>query len=153
SLLQASLAELPNIDDALAVCPDPTTRDALELPVPARGVKKAPFIDRCEDLHDVLARALVDDPPVRANEGGAFRDGFDAELDGLRTLAKDGQRLIVELETRLREQAQIPSLKLRYTRVFGWYLEVTKSHLGKAPKSWRRKQTIATGERFTCDEL
>ncbi|MBX3262659.1 MAG: DNA mismatch repair protein MutS, partial [Labilithrix sp.] len=113
----------------------------------------ASFIDRCEDLHAVLARALVDDPPVRASEGGVFRDGFDAELDESRTLAKDGQRLIVELEARLREQAQIPSLKLRYTRVFGWYVEVTKSHLGKAPKTWRRKQTIATGERFTCDDL
>src|SRR5207253_1606497 len=56
-------------------------------------------------------------------------------------------------EGRLREQSQIPSLKLRYTRVFGWYMEVTKSHLAKAPKAWRRKQTIATGERYTCDEL
>ncbi|MEA2746186.1 MAG: mismatch repair protein MutS, partial [Myxococcales bacterium] len=70
-----------------------------------------------------------------------------------RTLTRDGQRLIVELEGRLREEAQIPSLKLRYTRVFGWYVEVTRTHLAKAPKAWRRKQTIATGERFTCDEL
>ncbi|MDF2691724.1 MAG: mismatch repair protein MutS [Labilithrix sp.] len=154
SQLRTSLGELPAIDAALAACPDPTTREALELSSPAgSSKKKAPFIDRCEDLHGVLARALVDDPPVRASEGGVFREGFDAELDESRTLAKDGQRLIVELETRLRESAQIPSLKLRYTRVFGWYVEVTKSHLGKAPKSWRRKQTIATGERFTCDEL
>ena len=152
SLLRASLAELPAIDAALAACPDPTTRDALEIP-PGDSKKKAPFLDRCEDLHEMLSRALVDDPPVRASEGGVFRDGFDAELDEARTLAKDGQRLIVDLEARLREQSQIPSLKLRYTRVFGWYVEVTKSHLAKAPKSWRRKQTIATGERFTCDEL
>jgi len=158
SQLRASLAELPAIDAALAACPDPTTRDALEIPAeaPARKdgkSKKAPFLDRCEDLHETLARALVEDPPVRASEGGVFRDGFDAELDEARTLAKDGQRLIVDLEARLREQSQIPSLKLRYTRVFGWYVEVTKSHLAKAPKTWRRKQTIATGERFTCDEL
>ncbi|MBX3209398.1 MAG: DNA mismatch repair protein MutS [Labilithrix sp.] len=170
--LRASLAELPAIDAALAACPDPMTREALEIPpdpaageVSARdgaatkGAKgrsrpaAARFIDRCEDLHAVLARALVEEPPVRASEGGVFLDGFDAELDESRTLAKDGQRLIVELEARLREEAQIPSLKLRYTRVFGWYVEVTKSHLGKAPKAWRRKQTIATGERFTCDEL
>ncbi|OJY31513.1 MAG: DNA mismatch repair protein MutS [Myxococcales bacterium 68-20] len=165
SLLRASLAELPAIDDALAACPDPTTRDALEVPSvssPSGGARRsaqkrasvpAPFIDRCEDLHTTLASALVEDPPARASEGGVFLDGFDAELDESRTLARDGQRLIVELEARLREQAQIPSLKLRYTRVFGWYVEVTKSHLGKAPKTWRRKQTIATGERFTCDEL
>ena len=171
SLLRASLAELPAIDDALAACPDPMTRDALEIPGSSsssgdagrptqkrsadasRRAAPVPFIDRCEDLLATLSRALVEDPPVRASEGGVFLDGFDAELDESRTLAKDGQRLIVELEARLREEAQIPSLKLRYTRVFGWYVEVTKSHLGKAPKAWRRKQTIATGERFTCDEL
>jgi len=60
---------------------------------------------------------------------------------------------MVELETRLRETSGIASLKMRYTRVFGWYLEVTRSHVDKAPSTWRRKQTIATGERFTCDEL
>ncbi|MBX3198292.1 MAG: DNA mismatch repair protein MutS [Labilithrix sp.] len=168
SLLRTSLAELPAIDDALAACPDPMTRDALEIPPDSSpgarpgkrrggGAKGAAspacFVDRCEDVSALLARALVDEPPVRVSEGGVFRDGFDAELDESRTLAKDGQRLIVELEARLREEAQIPSLKLRYTRVFGWYVEVTKSHLGKAPKTWRRKQTIATGERFTCDDL
>ncbi|HVJ90955.1 MAG TPA: DNA mismatch repair protein MutS, partial [Labilithrix sp.] len=151
SQLRASLAELPGIDAALKACPDATTREALELGPGAS--RKTPFVDRCEDLYAILERALVEEPPLRASEGGVFRDGFDAELDEARTLTKDGQRLIVELEGRLRERSQISSLKLRYTRVFGWYVEVTKSHLGKAPKSWRRKQTIATGERFTCDEL
>ena len=153
SQLRASLAELPAIDDALATCPDASARDALEIPATEPADGRGRFIDRCEDLHRTLADALADDPPIRASEGGVFRDGFDEELDEARTLAKDGQRLIVELEARLREQAQISSLKLRYTRVFGWYVEVTKSHLGKVPKAWRRKQTIATGERFTCDEL
>jgi DNA mismatch repair protein MutS len=135
--LRTSLAELPGIDDALAAC-----RDARE------GV-----VDRAEELTALLEAAIVDDPPIRASDGGVFRDGFDAELDEARTLTRDGQRLIVELEGRLREEAQIPSLKLRYTRVFGWYMEVTRTHLAKAPKAWRRKQTVATGERFTCDEL
>jgi DNA mismatch repair protein MutS len=61
--------------------------------------------------------------------------------------------MIVELEARLRESAGIASLKLRYTRVFGWYMEVTRAHVDKAPREWRRKQTIANGERFTCEEL
>jgi DNA mismatch repair protein MutS len=61
--------------------------------------------------------------------------------------------MMVELEARLRETAGIPSLKLRYTRVFGWYMEVTRAHVEKAPREWRRKQTIANGERFTCEEL
>lgn len=145
--LRASLAELPEIDRALAACPDRAVRDALEI-----GPKE-PFVDRCEDLHALLAKAIVDEPPLRASDGGVFREGFDAELDEARTLTRDGQRLIVELEGRLREEAQIASLKLRFTRVFGWYVEVTKSHLSKVPRAWRRKQTIASGERFTCDEL
>lgn len=145
--LRASLAELPALDDALKSCPDKSTREALEIP------KKEPFIDRCADLFAKLDQALVDEPPVRAADGNIFKDGFDKELDEARTLTRDGQRLIVELEARLREESQITSLKLRYTRVFGWYVEVTKSHLGKVPKGWRRKQTIATGERFTSDEL
>ena len=159
SQLRASLAELPALDDALAACPDKSTREALQFDAAPtvgagkKGAKSAPFIDRCEDIHTMLVRALVEDPSPRVSDGGMFCDGFDPELDEARTLAKDGQRLIVELEARLREESQIGSLKLRYTRVFGWYMEVTKSHLGKAPKAWRRKQTIATGERFTCDEL
>ncbi len=147
SLLRSSLSELPAINEALVKCPDKSAREALEIPA------KGPFVDMCKELHEKLASALVDDPPVRASEGNVFRDGFDRELDEARTLTKDGQRLIVELEARLREESQIPSLKLRYTRVFGWYVEVTKSHLSKVPKKWRRKQTIATGERFTSDEL
>ncbi|MDB4939299.1 MAG: mismatch repair protein MutS [Labilithrix sp.] len=150
--LRTSVAELPGIDDALAAC-----RDASP-PVPSPeagsgGKRKGAFVDRAEDLHALLHSAIVDDPPIRASDGGVFRDGFDAELDEARTLTRDGQRLIVELEGRLREESQIPSLKLRYTRVFGWYVEVTRTHLAKAPRTWRRKQTIATGERFTCDEL
>ena len=152
--LRTSLAELPAIDDALARCREPGVAEALggETVVGGRGKKHA-MIDRAEELFALLAGAIVDDPPIRASEGGVFREGYDKALDDARTLTRDGQRLIVELETRLREEAQIPSLKLRYTRVFGWYIEVTRTHLSKASKAWRRKQTIATGERFTCDEL
>ncbi len=140
--LRASLAELPPLTHALATCPDPSAKEALETD-----------LDTCVDLHALLARAVADEPPVRASDGGVVREGYDAALDEARVLMRDGQRLIVELETRLREEAQIPSLKLRYTRVFGWYIEVTRAHVQKAPSAWRRKQTIANGERFTCDEL
>jgi DNA mismatch repair protein MutS len=154
--LRTSLAELPGIDDAMGASPW-TSPPQSPSPGGRGGGNKSPdeggFVDRAEDLTAVLEAALVDDPPIRASDGGVFRDGFDAELDEARTLTRDGQRLIVELEGRLREEAQIPSLKLRYTRVFGWYMEVTRTHLAKAPKAWRRKQTVATGERFTCDEL
>jgi DNA mismatch repair protein MutS len=145
--LGRSLEQLPDLDRAFRECPDKSAREAL-------GVgKKEPFIDVCKDLSSELLRAIDDDAPVRASDGNVIRAGYDAALDEARTLARDGQRLIVELEARLRESVQISTLKLRYTRVFGWYVEVTRSQAAKAPKSWRRKQTVANGERFTCDEL
>ncbi len=149
--LRTSLGELPAIVAALEACPDPSARDALAARVECDETWS--WVDPCADVYALLARAVVDEPPVRTSDGGVVREGFDAELDEARTLARDGQRLIVELEARLRERAQIPSLKVRYTRVFGWYLEVTRAHVEKAPTEWRRKQTIANGERFTCSEL
>ena len=145
--LRRSLGGLPALAATLDRCPDPSAREALGV-----GAEE-PWVDPCGDLHGLLARAIADEPPSRLSDGGVLRDGFDEQLDESRDLMRGGQRLIVELETRLRESSAIPSLKLRYTRVFGWYIEVTKSHLVKAPKEWRRKQTVATGERFTCDEL
>ncbi|MGA7120189.1 MAG: DNA mismatch repair protein MutS, partial [Polyangiaceae bacterium] len=145
--LRRSLAALPGLVDTLERCPDRSAREALGLE------DSQPWLDECNDLFDLLSRAVADDPPARASEGGVIRDGFDRDLDEARDLMRGGQRLIVDLETQLRESSGIPSLKLRYTRVFGWYIEVTKSHLVKAPAEWRRKQTISSGERFTCDAL
>ncbi|HXN33565.1 MAG TPA: DNA mismatch repair protein MutS, partial [Polyangiaceae bacterium] len=145
--LRRSLAALPGLADTLARCPDPSAREAL-------GLRDGePWLDECNDVFGLLSRAVADDPPLRASEGGVIRDGFDRELDDARDLMRGGQRHVVELETRLRESSGIASLKLRYTRVFGWYIEVTKSHLVKAPSEWRRKQTVSSGERFTCDAL
>lgn len=110
-------------------------------------------LDELPELCTLLTAAVADDPPLRVSDGGTIRDGFDEALDEARTLTASGQRVILELEGRLREEAEIGSLKLRYTRVFGWYIEVTKAHLGKVPSAWRRKQTIAGGERFTSNEL
>jgi DNA mismatch repair protein MutS len=145
--LRRSLAELPVMAGALEACPEPSAREALGV---APG---APWVDPCADLADLLARAVADEPPARVSDGGVIRDGFDAALDEARELMRGGQRLIVALEGRLREASGIPTLKLRYTRVFGWYIEVTRAHVDKAPREWRRKQTIAGGERYTCDEL
>jgi DNA mismatch repair protein MutS len=145
--IRRSLGVLPMLARCLDRCPEPSAREAL-------GVRAGePWIDPCDDVRSLLERALSDDPPLRASEGGAIRDGFDVALDETRELMRNGQRLIVELESRLRESSTISGLKLRFTRVFGWYIEVTRSQLGKAPSSWRRKQTVAGGERFTCDEL
>ncbi len=146
--LRASLAELPAIVAGLLAIRDPNAREALE-GASSPGV----WLDVCADLADILSRTLADEPPAKAADGGMIRRGADRELDEARELQQNGQRLIAMLETKLREEAGIASLKLRYTRVFGWYMEVTRAHVDKAPAAWRRKQTIASGERFTCDEL
>lgn len=110
-------------------------------------------VDVCAELADELARALVERPPALAKEGAVFRPGYDPELDELDALQKHGAERMVELEAKLRESTGIASLKLRYTRVFGWYIEVTRAQAGRAPKEWRRKQTVASGERYTNPEL
>ncbi len=145
--LRTSLYELGPLAEELEKSPDRGAREAL-------GVSaNAPWIDPCADVYETIANGIGDEPPLKATDGNVIRDGHDPALDEARSLMKDGQRLLLELETRLREASQIPSLKLRYTRVFGYYLEVTKTHVSKAPSSWRRKQTVASGERFTCEEL
>ena len=145
--LRETLAALPALERALETCPDGAAREALGAP------HEGPWFDTCAQLHARLHAALAPDPPVRASDGGVIKEGFDAALDEARELTRNGQRLIVELEARLREISGIASLKLRYTRVFGWYMEVTRAHVDKAPAAWRRKQTIANGERFTCEDL
>ncbi|MDP8999387.1 MAG: DNA mismatch repair protein MutS, partial [Myxococcota bacterium] len=145
--MRRSLVALPGLAQALERCPDPSAREALGLNA------DQPWIDTCADLCELLSRAVADEPPARVSDGGVMRDGFDHDLDEARDLMRGGQRMIVALEARLREGSGISSLKLRYTRVFGWYIEVTRAHLVKAPKEWRRKQTVATGERFTSDDL
>jgi len=145
--IRASLRELPRIVAALEKTRDPALREALEVP------GDEPLLDTCSELRSLLDRALEDDPPPKLIDGGVIRAGFDDALDEARSRARDGQRVMVELEGRLRESSGIPSLKVRFTRVFGWYIEVTRAHVERAPKVWRRKQTVATGERFSCDEL
>jgi DNA mismatch repair protein MutS len=109
-----------------------------------------------EDLADVRERiesALVDDPPVLAREGGFTRDGLDQEIDELRRISRSGKQYIAEMEERERARTGVGSLKIRYNRVFGYYIEVSKSNLHAVPPDYQRKQTIAGGERFITPAL
>ena len=111
------------------------------------------------DLHplphlvDLLAKAIVDEPPALTREGGMFRDGYYAPLDELRNAGREGKDWIAQLQQRAIEETGIKSLKVRFTSVFGYFIEVTKSNLGAVPPHWHRKQTVATGERFITEEL
>ena len=110
-------------------------------------------IDELTDLRDALERAIVDDPPAHAREGGVMRDGVDAELDELRGISRGGKTAIASMEEAERARSGINSLKIRFNRVFGYYIEISKSNLGSVPVEYVRKQTIAGGERFITPAL
>ncbi|OGF15372.1 MAG: DNA mismatch repair protein MutS [Candidatus Eisenbacteria bacterium RBG_16_71_46] len=104
-------------------------------------------------LEALLRRALTDDPPPVSHEGGIIRPGYDARRDRLDDLAHSGKRWIAELESTERARTGIPSLKVGYNRVFGYYLEVTRPHLDKVPEDYERRQTLTTAERFVTPGL
>ncbi|MDH5494055.1 MAG: DNA mismatch repair protein MutS, partial [Myxococcales bacterium] len=109
--------------------------------------------DLCEDIAGMLETALVDAPPVVSNQGGIFREGMDAALDEARALCSGGKDRILELEARERQRTGISSLKIKLNKVFGYFIEVTRSNLQNVPEDFRRKQTIANGERYITPEL
>ncbi len=104
-------------------------------------------------LVDLISRAIVEDPPLALKEGGMIRDGFDPALDELRQATRGGKDWIAKLQADEIVRTGIPSLKVRFNSVFGYYLEVTKANLDKVPPHYIRKQTIANGERYITPEL
>lgn len=110
-------------------------------------------IDTLEDISGLVERAIVDEPPITAKEGGVIKDGFNAELDNLRHIISGGKDIIDDIEQRERDRTGIKNLKIGYNRVFGYYIEVTKSYYDLVPDTYIRKQTLANCERFITDEL
>ncbi|MEQ2006687.1 MAG: DNA mismatch repair protein MutS, partial [Limisphaerales bacterium] len=104
-------------------------------------------------LVELIARAIVDEPPLALKEGGLIRDGFDANLDELRAASRGGKDWIAQLKQQEVERTGITSLKVGFTSVFGYFIEITKANLAKVPPDYIRKQTIANGERFITPEL
>jgi DNA mismatch repair protein MutS len=139
--LKQSLSVIPRVRVVLADLQAPLTHTLLA------------ELDDLTDVRDEIDRTLIDDAPALAREGGFTRDGVSAELDELRTISRSGKRVIAELEERERARTGIASLKVRYNRVFGYYIEVSKSNLHAVPSDYHRKQTIAAGERFVTPAL
>lgn len=105
------------------------------------------------ELTELLEKAIAEDPPMRLSEGGVIRDNYSPQLDELRGLAKHGRSWISEMENAERQRTGISSLKVGYTSVFGYYLEVSRVNLSKVPPEWVRKQTLANAERFITQDL
>ncbi|UCF69616.1 MAG: DNA mismatch repair protein MutS [Acidobacteriota bacterium] len=139
--LRASLATLPELAKWL---------EQLDADSLARLSER---LDPLDDLHERLARALAEEPSGLPGEGRVIREGFDATLDEARELARGGRSLIARIEQRERQRTGIGSLKVRYNKVFGYFIEVSKPHLAKVPDDYERRQTVASGERFVTGEI
>lgn len=139
------------------------SQTALQLPAIKQTLQALPpskLLTRLEgeisplnELSDLIERALVDEPPAAVKDGGVIRDGFHEDLDKLRHAMNHGTELIAEIENRERERTGIKNLKTGYNRVFGYYLEVSRSYYEQVPPEWIRKQTLANCERFITQEL
>ena len=109
--------------------------------------------DNAADVAELVDKALLDEPAFLLTEGGLIKDGWNAELDDLRAVSRSGKGFIAALEGRERERTGIGSLKVRYNKVFGYYIEVTKPNLPQVPADYMRKQTLVNSERFLTPEL
>ncbi len=110
-------------------------------------------IDPLEELGALLDSAIIENPPVIARDGGMIKDGYDREVDRNRHLVNDSMEILADIEARLKQETGITKLKVGYNRVFGYYIEVTKSFLDLVPDYFIRKQTLANGERYITEEL
>ncbi len=109
--------------------------------------------DTLQDIHDLINKSIVEEPPISIKEGGIIKDGYNSELDEIKDITIHGKNWISELQNKEREITGIKNLKIGYTKVFGYYLEVTKSYLNLVPDSYIRKQTLANCERYVTPEL
>jgi DNA mismatch repair protein MutS len=139
--LKQSVAVLPELRARVASCRAPLLREM-----------DADW-DNLADVHDLIEKTILPDAPVSIRDGGIIREGYDAALDELRTIGRDGKHWIAQLEARERERTGIESLKIRFNQVFGYYIEITKTNLAKVPADYGRKQTLANAERFITPEL
>lgn len=137
--LRVSLERLPEVRELLA-----------EIPALAGLLER---LDPLEDVVEIVAQAVVDDPPTKVVDGGVVRPGFHPELDELVGLATTGKDWILRLEARERERTGVSSLKVRYNRVFGYFIEVSKANLHAVPDDYVRKQTLTNAERYFTAEL
>ena len=139
--LRRSLGAVPQLREALAPC--------------AAGllVRLHATLDPLPELYAELCGAVLDEPPTTVQEGGIFRDGYDPELDRLRSLVGDGRAWIATLQQSEADRTGIAKLKIGYNRVFGYYIEVTKANTHLVPDDYQRKQTLVNAERYVTPQL
>jgi DNA mismatch repair protein MutS len=139
--IRNSLAELPALKRALASSREPYLKSL------------ADDIAESTLLRDLIAKSIVDNPPLSVRDGGIIRERYNSEIDELRAISTKGKDFIAEMESRERKRTNINSLKVGYNKVFGYYIEITKANLDMVPEDYIRKQTLVGGERFITPEL
>lgn len=110
-------------------------------------------MDTLDDIYEIIENSIVEDPPIGVKDGGLIKMGYDPEIDKLKSATTDGKKWLLELEVKEKEQTGIKNLKIGFNKVFGYFLEVTKSNLSQVPERYIRKQTLANAERYITEEL
>ncbi len=140
--LKNSIAQLPNLKQSLSRVDSKLLKNMYE------------SLDTLEDLFELIDKAIVDDPPITLKDGGLIKKGYNEEVDRLIEITTNGKQWLVNIETEEREKTGIKNLKIGYNKVFGYYIEISKSFVKMAPKDrYIRKQTLTTGERYITEEL
>ena len=139
--LREGLGRLPELSEALDRFTDPMLSALTDTLAP------------CPDLHELLTRAIIEQPPMVIRDGGVIADGFDAELDELRNLSQNAGDFLTRYEEQEKARTGIANLKVGYNRVHGYYIEISKLHADKVPTEYSRRQTLKNAERYITEEL
>ncbi len=139
--LKNSLLKLPELKRSLANCKTDLLKDLAE------------NLDELQDIYQLIEGAIMEEPPMTIKEGGIIKLGYDEEIDTLKTAQTEGKNWLVQLELDEREKTGIKNLKIGFNKVFGYFIEVTKSYLSQVPDRYVRKQTLTNAERYITEEL
>ena len=139
--LKNSLQRLPDVKSVLAQCTSSKLKELYE------------ELDELKDVYELIEKSIVEDPPMTIKDGGIIKMGYDPEIDKLKTATTEGKNWIIKLEAEEKEKTGIKTLKIGYNKVFGYYIEVSKSFVSQVPDRFIRKQTLTTGERYITEEL
>ena len=139
--LKNSLSKLPDLKKVLANVNSPMLKDLYE------------NLDELQDIYELVDRSIVEDPPMTVKDGGIIKLGYDEEIDKLKTATTEGKNWIIQLEAEEKEKTGIKNLKVGFNKVFGYFIEVTKSNLDQVPERYIRKQTLTNAERYITEDL
>ena len=139
--LKNSLVKLPEVKQNLSQCKSELLKELYE------------NLDELQDIYQLIDKAIEDDPPMTITDGGIIKMGYNPEIDKLKTAQTEGKNWLVQLEVKEKEETGIKNLKVGFNKVFGYYIEVTKSNLSQVPDRYIRKQTLTNGERYITEEL